>query len=144
MVKENEKGNNNVMKDYYTKNQECFDKAVLAIILAMPPFLVFIFNNIIQGKAELKQLFLHILGASFGVIILYLVAFILARNGCDNIDYAQSLKDIGKAQEFVQREKNRILCKGKIQTKIADVVEYLYFFLIVLIFIGIFVVFYQL
>ena len=135
---------NNVMKDYYRKNQEYFDKAVLALILAMPPFLVFIFQNIVQKNTELKSLFLWILAISFLVIILYLVAFILARNGCNNLDYAESLENDTEAKQFIESEKNRLKSTGLWQTKLADIIEYIYLFLIGLILIGIFIGFYKL
>ena len=135
---------NNVMKDYYRKNQEYFDKAVLALILAMPPFLAFIFQNVVQKNTELKSLFLWILAISFLVIILYLVAFILARNGCNNLDYAESLENDTEAKQFLESEKNRLKSTGLWQTKMADIIEYIYLFLIGLILIGIFIGFYKL
>jgi len=127
------------MKDYYKKNQEYFDKAVLAIILAMPPFLTFIFKNIAPNKPELNIIFLSVLALSFLVIAFYLISFILARNGCNNIDYADSLEDKEKANDFLQNEINKINKKGLLQVKLADWLEYLYLFLIILIFIGIFI-----
>lgn len=130
---------NNTMKDYYKKNQEYFDKAVLAIILAMPPFLTFIFKNIAPNKPELNIIFLSVLALSFLVIAFYLISFILARNGCNNIDYADSLEDKEKANDFLQNEINKINKKGLLQVKLADWLEYLYLFLIILIFIGIFI-----
>jgi len=136
-VKKNKE--NNTMKDYYKKNQEYFDKAVLAIILAMPPFLTFIFKNIAPNKPELNIIFLSVLALSFLVIAFYLISFILARNGCNNIDYADSLEDKEKANDFLQNEINKINKKGLLQVKLADWLEYLYLFLIILIFIGIFI-----
>lgn len=130
---------NNTMKDYYKKNQEYFDKAVLAIILAMPPFLTFIFKNIAPNKPELNIIFLSVLALSFLVIAFYLISFILARNGCNNIDYADSLEDKEKANDFLQNEINKINKKGLLQVKLADWLEYLYLLLIILIFIGIFI-----
>jgi len=130
---------NNSMKDYYKKNQEYFDKAVLAIILAMPPFLTFIFKNIVSNRPELNIIFLLVLALSFLVIAFYLISFILARNGCNNIDYADSLEDKEKANDFLQNEINKINKKGLLQVKLADWLEYLYLFLIILIFIGIFI-----
>lgn len=130
---------NNTMKDYYKKNQEYFDKAVLAIILAMPPFLTFIFKNIVPNKSELNILFLSVLALSFLVIVFYLISFILARNGCNNIDYAKSLEDKEKANNFLQIEKQKINKKGLLQVKLADWLEYLYIVFIILIFVGIFI-----
>lgn len=145
-MKENdEHQQHNNMREYYQKNQEYFDKAILSIILAMPPFLVVLFQFLIKidQSTKLKCIYLTVLGASFIVVISYLFAFIFARNGCDNFDYASKLSSDDFAKDFIVDQQEKLQKKAEIQMKISDWLERIYLFLIVVIFIGIFYGFYD-
>lgn len=140
---ENQQHNN--LREYYQKNQEYFDKAILAIILAMPPFLVVLFNFLIKPEASmnLKYTYLTVLGLSFVAIVFYLLAFVLARNGCDNLDYASKLSSEDFAKDFIEEKQQRLQRKANFQIQISNWLENIYLCLIVVILGGIFYGFYD-
>ena len=133
------------LREYYQKNQEYFDKAILAIILAMPPFLVVLFSFLLKPGASmnLKYTYLTVLGLSFIALIFYLLAFVFARNGCDNLDYASKLSSEDFAKDFIEEQQQKLQKKANFQIQISNWLENIYLCLIVVILGGIFYGFYD-
>lgn len=80
------------IKRFYEANQNGLDKALLSVILALPPVLIFLYDKFDKTNSMACQLYLWAIGISLFTLTLFLLGFVFAKHGCDSDDFAHSTK----------------------------------------------------
>lgn len=80
------------IKRLYEANQNGLDKALLSVILALPPVLIFLYDKFDKTNTMACHLYLWAIGISLFMLILFLFGFAFAKYGCDSDDFAHSAK----------------------------------------------------
>lgn len=80
------------IKRFYEANQTALDKALLSVILALPPVLIFLYDKFDKTNTMASQLYLWAIGISLSTLALFLFGFVFAKHGCNSDDFAHSTK----------------------------------------------------
>ena len=105
------------IKRLYELNQNGLDKALLSVILALPPVLIFLYDKFDKTNTMACHLYLWAIIISFVILVLFLFGFCFAKWGCNADDFANNKKC---------KYKSRYQNFANICFKVANFLEFVY------------------